>query len=137
MIDPKLEQIIVNSPSVIRNSIGIRIVKLLAWLLSVALLIIGFSFLLNSFLEHQFMDWLMVDEVFQIDDLEKAQSIRLMRVLGVVFILISGMLFFMVKLSKMVLKRNKFAFDIAMWREDKMAEMKKAEAEKNKTNTTV
>jgi hypothetical protein len=117
-MDEKLKKIIDNSPSVIRNSIGIRIVKLIAWVFGSLLFFVGFALLVSGLVSGVLIKNIMPD-VFVIE-LQDNQAVwnTFSMLLGLTGIILGVMMLFTVKLSKMVLVRNAFIFDLFGWQLD-------------------
>ena len=112
MIDPKLEQLLNSRPSVIRNSLLIRLV-------GGCLLFIGILFMINAFTHGTLMD------------MSKDESAWIgLGILGAISVCASIPLFLVTRLCRMLLDRNAFIWELEMWREDFRAKEKKAAKEK-------
>lgn len=114
-MDQQLKQLIENSPSVIRNSIGIRLVKLVAGLSGSLLFLSGFALLISGLVSGTLMETIMPEEfVVKAKDTQMVWN-TVSVILGLTGVIIGLMLLFMVTLSKMVLTRNAFIFNLFGW----------------------
>ena len=119
MIDPKLEQLLNSRPSVIRNSLLIRLVRFTSRLVGGCLLFIGILFMINAFTHGTLMD------------MSKDESAWIgLGILGAISVCASIPLFLVTRLCRMLLDRNAFIWELEMWREDFRAKEKKAAKEK-------
>lgn len=117
----KLDLLFDNSPSVLRNSMLILIIRIAGWLLALTFLFFGFSLLLSENTDNLLT-------MFGAEKSENASHHQLSKSLGILFISISLILFVLVRLCKMIAKRNMFILCLYSWYED----IKKIEKNNNK-----
>jgi len=117
-MDLKLIEILDNRPSAIRNMFVIGVVRILAWLIGTTLFIFGLSILTHNFVYEKFLVQFINVNV----DNTTTDTI------GIFLIILAVLLFFVVRLCKMLIKRNLFLIDLDLWRyewEKREKELKK------------
>ncbi len=108
-MDSKLLELIDNRPSAIRNSFLITIVRILSWFTGLFLFIVGVSILIHNFVYDGFLAHLNI-----LAELETSTT----SIIGIESIILSTLFFFVVRLCKMLIKRNLFLIELDLWRYD-------------------
>lgn len=121
-MDQTLIEIIDNRPSAIRNSFVIILVRLLSWIIGTSLFIIGLSILIHNFVYDGFLDQF---------NIVKNLDTTIMNVIGISAFVVGLLLFVVVRLCKMLIRRNLFLLELDVWRYDWE---KKEQELKNKSN---
>lgn len=106
-MDPKLIELIDSRPSAIRNIFFIGMVRFLAWLLGVSLLTVGISFLIHN---------LVYDELLAQFEIIKDFEPTAMNIIGISAVIVGVLLLFVVRLCKMLIRRNLFLLELDVWR---------------------
>lgn len=105
-MDQKLIELLDNRPSAIRNTLVIGVVRILAWLIGIALFIVGLSILTQNFVYKQFLTQFINENVDNTTT----------NIIGIFLIILAVLLFFVVRLCKMLIKRNLFLLELDEWR---------------------
>ena len=126
MIDQELKKIIDNSPSTVRNSIGIRIIKFVTRLLGLVLVIVGAGLVFNSYFEKTFIETVMKINLNKYNMHIDYYS-QIVRLLGVSFMVIGGLFLFMTYLGKLILKRNNYIYKLQIWLYEQEKQQKEEE----------
>lgn len=114
-MDAKLEYLLTHSPSIIRNSIVIRLVRTLAWILGVTLFVGGWGLIISGMISGTLMEALMPGQMTEGVQVTQEEWDGMSIVLGLAGVFLGSMFLFMTKLSGMVLKRNAFIFELYGW----------------------
>lgn len=133
-MDAKLTYLLTHSPSVIRNSIVIRLVQTLAWILGVTLFVGGWGLIISGMISGTLMEALMPGHMMEGVQFTQEEWDGMSIVLGLAGVFLGSMFLFMTQLSGMVLKRNAFIFDLYGWWADYEKERKEKEQAKNETS---
>lgn len=128
-MDQELKRIIDNSPSAIRNSIVIFIVRILAWIIGSVLFTGGWAFLISGLASGKLMEAIMPEEYIKVAKITQPLWNDISIGVGALALLLGSMLLFMVRLSKMVLRRNAFILDLYNWQFDIEKQERKAAKE--------
>jgi hypothetical protein len=106
-MDSKLIEILENRPSVIRNTVVITMVRMLSWILGFSLIVVGISILIHNFVYEKLLA--------RFDFLEDIDT-AIMTVIGISLIIVGALLFFVIRLCKMLIRRNLFLLELDEWR---------------------
>lgn len=117
-----LEILFANSPSVLRNSALILTIRIIGWVLGVVFFIAGIAFLLNENTQNV-LTFFGLKNIYNQNDLLIDVS-QLKHSLGILFLILSLTFFLIVRLCKMITKRNIFILDLFNWFEDLKEEEK-------------
>jgi hypothetical protein len=106
-MNQKLIELLDKRPSVIRNSFVIGLVQLLSWIIGTSLFIVGISILIHNF---------VYDELLARFDIVKELDNTLMNSIGISSLVVGLLLFAIIRLCKMLIKRNLFLLELDEWR---------------------
>lgn len=150
----ELESLFDNSPSVLRNSAVILVVRISGWVLSLVCLGLGIAFLLNQF-TRPITDWLREPiaaeqtvintsageqpayntsaEQYLNERPEVQISVaRVEKGLGIGFLVLAVVLMLVVRLCKMIMRRNGFVLNLFGWHEQMKKEIRQKMAGESK-----
>jgi hypothetical protein len=108
-MDPKLIELLDNRPSALRNSFVIGVVRILAWLIGAFLFIVGLSILIHNFVYDGFLA--------QFDIIEKLDTTTT-SIIGITSLAVAVLFFVVVRLCKMLIRRNLFLLELDEWRSE-------------------
>lgn len=111
-MDQRLTEILDNRPSAIRNTIVIKIIHILAGLVGFCLFIVGLSIVTSTFLNSNFFS-----QFVQFKDSGDSGDLT-MYIIGFIALVVGLILFVVVRLCKMLIKRNMFLLELDEWRYD-------------------
>lgn len=106
-MDLKLIELLDNRPSAIGNSFVIGVVRILAWLIGTALIIIGLSILIHNSVHEGFLT--------QFSIIEKLDTSATSGI-AITAIILAILLLFVARLCKMLIRRNMFLLELDEWR---------------------
>ena len=106
-MDPKLIEILDKRPNAIGNLLVVGIVRILAGLIGASLFIVGMSILIHNFVYNELLA--------QFEIVEKL-DVTTMNVIGISASIVGVLLLFVVRLCKMLIKRNRFLVELDNWR---------------------
>ena len=106
-MDQKLIELLDKRPSAIRNTLVIGVVRMLAGLIGFILLVVGISFLIHNL---TYCELLAQFEI--IKDFEPTA----MNIIGISAVIVGVLLLFVVRLCKMLIRRNLFLMELDEWR---------------------
>lgn len=107
IMDQKLIELLDKRPSAIRNTLVIGVVRILAGLIGFILLVVGISFLIHNL---TYCELLAQFEI--IKDFEPTA----MNIIGISAVIVGVLLLFVVRLCKMLIRRNMFLLELDEWR---------------------
>lgn len=106
-MDQKLIELLDKRPSALRNSGVIVLVLIASWLIGFSLLIIGISFLIHNLSYYKLLKQFNI-----IKDFEPTA----MNIIGISTVIVGVLLLFVVRLCKMLIRRNMFLLELDEWR---------------------
>lgn len=124
MKDVKLEQIMEQRPSAIRNTLSISLLRIIAWILSTGFFIVTIVFVFKL---------KFVLRAVGIDTEANGESYRMVGVISFVISVVFGII---VRLCKMITKRNLFILDILNWYDDRIVVIAEPKTQMGETQQT-
>ena len=106
-MDSTLLELLDKRPSAIGNSFVIILVQLLSWLIGISLFIVGLSILIHNFVYDGFLVRF---------DIMKELDTSFTNIIGISALVVGLLLFAVIRLCKMLIKRNLFLLELDVWR---------------------
>lgn len=120
VLDPEMDVILSNPPSIIRNSAVVIIIRFTTLIIGFISLAAGAGLMISSMMQQEIVDVIFIDAVFQYSGPEAAQIERISHIMGAGFIVLGLLLIIMSWLTKMILRRNLFIIQaFVRWEEIK------------------
>ncbi len=94
MIDSKLESLIHEKPSSIRNTILIRLLRFLLLIFGGVLFIVRVGLIVSSEVQFQLIDWLMMEDESHLNESCQVYYLGLIHALGIIFLIVSIIFFY-------------------------------------------
>ncbi|NOQ71485.1 MAG: hypothetical protein GQ574_05765 [Crocinitomix sp.] len=125
-LDPKINELIEQSPSVIRNSLIVRPTQIITQIIGYLLFLGGIGMIIDSQIRAEFFDKLM-HELYNVQpEYQSELTPDLILYAGIALISIGLLFLFISRLTRMIRDRNKF--NLRLWeRRQELIDLKKAE----------
>lgn len=114
----ELDRIIQQRPSAIQNSIAMKILQVVSMVLSVGFVFFAIATISQTTNITSLLDSMLGSEDIFVYKSDGEQVNYLLQAISAICFVLAVIFFFVAMLSKMVLKRNGFIFDIVAWYDD-------------------